>query len=515
MKVSFPLSLKVSLWLLANLLLLAAAGGGFYVSQFGLGWRSLTHGVLGDQLQSIADSIASDLQAEPEGVRPAIIASRSRKYGADFHLFTNEGQLVAGEAVEVPAEVRDQIHQGPRRGFPGLEGLPPPRDRPPRDKEPRDDRRPSDRPRKDRRPEDRRDDRPPPEDERPPPERRGEAGGKFVVRTRDPAATWIGLRVPIKMGFGPPTSGTVLIRTNSLWTLAGLLRLGPGLAVGAGALGLSLLFWWPLVRSITRSLGKLTRATERIAEGEFETRVALDRRDELGHLGGSVNRMATRLDALVNGQKRFLGDVAHELGSPLGRLQVATEILESRADPALRLHVADVREEVQHMAALVGELLAFTKAGLQPRDIPLASVLLAPMVQRVLAREDSDQRVRAEMPPELAVLAAADLLERALANLVRNARRYAPAGPILLVAKRAGPRVVLTVADEGPGVPAADLARLGEPFYRPDAARSNESGGTGLGLAIVRAGVTACRGTVTFRNRTPRGFEAEIALDAA
>ena len=75
MKVTFPLSLKVSLWLLANLLLLATAGGALYVSQFGVGWNSLTRGTLGDQLQSIGDSIASDLNVEPEGVRPAIIGS--------------------------------------------------------------------------------------------------------------------------------------------------------------------------------------------------------------------------------------------------------------------------------------------------------------------------------------------------------------------------------------------------------------------------------------------------------
>jgi two-component system sensor histidine kinase CpxA len=498
MKVSFPLSVKVSLWLLANLLLVAAAGVGFYVSQFGSGWTSLTRGVLGDQLQSIGDSIASDLQAEPEGVRPAIIASRARTYGADFYLFTNEGQPVTGAAVELPEAVRDLVRRGPRSGGPGPEGAPPPRGRPPRGERPPDDLGPDDR---------RRDE--------PPPDRRNGAGGKFVVRTQNPAATWIGVRVPIKMGFGQPTPGTVLIRTDSLWTLAKLLRLGPGLAVGAGALLLSLLFWLPLVGSITRSLGKLTRATERIAEGEFATRVTLHRRDELGHLGQSVNRMAERLDTLVNGQKRFLGDVAHELGSPLGRLQVATEILETRADPALRAHVADVREEVQHMAALVNELLTFTKAGLRPRDAQLTPVALVPLAQRVLAREDPDRQVTAEFTTEVTALADAELLERALANLVRNALRYAPASAITLTVRVAGATATVTVADEGPGVLADALARLGEPFFRPDAARSGETGGTGLGLAIVRAAVAACRGSVTFRNRAPHGFEAEINLDLA
>jgi two-component system sensor histidine kinase CpxA len=490
MKVSAPLSLKVSLWLLANLLLLAAAGGGFYVSQFGMGWTSLTHGVLGDQLQSIGDSIASDLQAEPESERPAIIASRSLKYGADFFLFTNDSRLVAGDAVDLPKAVREELDRGQRRGSPGPEG-PPPRGRPPRGPRSPESGPPADSP---------------PSGGPPSSNRRSQPGGKFVVRTASPAATWIGLRVPIKMGFGPPAPGTVIIRTDSLWTLARLLRLGPGLAIGAGAFLLSLLFWLPLVGGITRALKRLN------AEGEFATRVELGRRDEIGQLGHSVNRMAERLDTLVNGQKRFLGDVAHELGSPLGRLQVATEILESRADPALQPQIADVREEVQHMAALVNELLAFTKAGLQAPLAALAPVPLGPLAQRVLAREDPGHRVTAQLAEEVLALADPALLERALGNLVRNALRYAPEGAISLTVRVEGERAFITVADEGPGVPDAALTRLGEPFYRPDAARTSEAGGTGLGLAIVRAGIAANRGSVTFSNRTPRGFEATITL---
>ncbi len=484
MKVSFPLSLKVSLWLLVNLLLLAAAGGGFYVSQFGMGWTSLTHGVLGDQLQSIGDSIASDLQAEPESARPAIIASRSLNYGADFFLFTNDGRQVAGDAVDLPKAVREELDRG----------------RPPRGP---------------RSPEGRSPVNPPASDGPLSSNRRPPGGGKFLVRTATPAATWIGLRVPIKIGFGPPTPGTVIIRTDSLWTLARLLRLGPGLAVAAGALLLSLLFWLPLVGGITGALKRLNGATERIAQGEFATRVELSRRDEIGQLGHSVNRMAEQLDTFVNGQKRFLGDVAHELGSPLGRLQVATEILESRADPALQPQIADVREEVQHMAALVNELLAFTKAGLHDRDVPLSSVPLTPLVRRVLAREDPTRRVTADLSPELTVLAEPALLDRALGNLIRNALRYAPSGAITVSVRPVDSTAILTVADEGPGVPTEALARLGEPFYRPDAARTNEAGGNGLGLAIVRAAVAACRGTVVFRNRAPRGFEATISLRLA
>jgi two-component system sensor histidine kinase CpxA len=108
------------------------------------------------------------------------------------------------------------------------------------------------------------------------------------------------------------------------------------------------------------------------------------------------------------------------------------------------------------------------------------------------------------------------LLARALGNLVRNALRYAgESGPVRVTATRAGGTVVITVDDEGPGVPPADLDRLGEPFFRPELARTREGGGVGLGLAIVRSSIAACGGEVRFSNRAPRGFRAEIRLPAA
>ena len=509
LKVSFPLSLKVSLWLLANLLLLALATGVFYVSKFGLGLESVTRGAMGEQLQSIAYAIASDLQAEPEGRQPAILASRGRQYRADFFLFTNEGTPRLGDAVELPAVVREEVSRGLRRGGPPEDapGLRPDRLRPPLGSGPPDSRPPPI-------------NGPPPEEREPRPSpsprgRRPGEEGRFIIKTHAPETIWIGLRLPIPDRFGQTTPGTLIIRATSLWAVGRLLAAGPWLALAAGAVVLSVLFWLPLVGRVTRALKNLSRATERIAEGEFATRVEIHRSDELGHLGRSVNRMADRLDTLVNGQKRFLGDVAHELGSPIGRLQVAVEILETRAEPALQAHIADVREEVQHMATLVGELLAFTKAGLVPRDTAQAPVHLTPLIQRMLAREDAAGRVTVGIGAAIHVLAEATILERLLSNLVRNALRYAPTGAITLGVQAAADRVVITLSDEGPGVPPDALARLGEPFFRPDAARTHESGGTGLGLAIVRAGVAACRGTVSFRNRTPHGFVAEISLSQA
>ena len=93
--------------------------------------------------------------------------------------------------------------------------------------------------------------------------------------------------------------------------------------------------------------------------------------------------------------------------------------------------------------------------------------------------------------------------------------RCGTAGPIVVAAQIVGAEVRLTVADEGPGVAAEALPSLGEPFFRPEAARTREGGGTGLGLAIVKSAVLACGGSVEFANRRPRGFVAEIRLPSA
>ena len=169
------------------------------------------------------------------------------------------------------------------------------------------------------------------------------------------------------------------------------------------------------------------------------------------------------------------------------------------------------------MSGLVNELLSFSKAGLRARDLPLDSVPLFDAVQRAIEREGIPSgRITINVPPDLTVAGSADLLTRAVGNLVRNAVRYAgDSGPISIEATTEQDGLRLTISDHGPGVPEEALAKLGEPFYRPDAARTREDGGVGLGLAIVRSCIEACQGTVTFRNRKPVGFEAELFLKRA
>jgi two-component system sensor histidine kinase CpxA len=277
------------------------------------------------------------------------------------------------------------------------------------------------------------------------------------------------------------------------------------------------LFWIPLVRNLTRSLSHMTHATEQIAEGQFEARVNERRRDELGRLAQAINRMAARLAGFVTGQKRFLGDIAHELCSPLARMQVALGILEERAGPGQKAYVADVREEVEQMSGLVNELLSFSKAGLRQKELPLEAVRLETLAQEVIAREvPADCRVELAIAASLSVQAEPELLRRALANVLRNAARYAgAAGPIRVSALAKDGLVIVAIADQGPGVKEDVLPQIFDPFFRGEASRSRDSGGAGLGLAIVKSCVEACQGRVSARNLAPSGLCVEIVLRAA
>jgi len=494
MRVSFPLSLKFSLWLVLNLLLLAAIGGAFLVVGNGSSsLDALVRGPSGERVQAAANLIVAELRSAPSQDAAKLLARLDGAAVIDYSIVDNDtGEQIAGRtpASPLPDAVTERLRAGRR-------GRGPPDPGPP--------------------------DETPPGSERVLPRGFGDptpaelSRGRSLLRTTNPISWWLVVRMPPLERDGRPAPVSLLAHTSSLAGIARLLELKPWLYLAGAIFGVSLLFWFPLVHGITRDLRRLSKATEHIAEGKFDTRVPARRRDEIGHLGESVNTMAARLDTLVNGQKRFLGDVAHELGSPLARLQVATEILESRADASLREQVSDVREEVQQMAALVSELLAFTKAGLRARDAELRAVSLGETLAHVLERENARGRVRLDLAPELHAFADRQLLARALANLVRNALRYAadaPA-PIAISARRDGSGVRVCVEDEGPGVPAEALARLGEPFYRPESARTRETGGVGLGLAIVRSCVNACGGDVQFSNRSPRGFRAEIRLAAA
>lgn len=337
----------------------------------------------------------------------------------------------------------------------------------------------------------------------------------FLLRSSE-GGYWAAIDLPL---FNPakerPLHGMLLLRSSDPSAGGLFFELRPWLLGGLAVLGLSLLLWAPFILGITRYLTKLSRATERIAEGRFEVEVGGSRNDELGSLGDSIERMAGRLDHLLRGQKRFLGDVAHELCSPLARIRTGLGVLEHRLGEEDKERLASIDEDVGELSELVSEVLAFTRAETAPESLKREPVGLQDLLVEVAARECPNRPVQIEMKEGIEALADRRLLGRAVANVLRNAHRHGGKDcQIRVRVARAGERVRLAIEDSGPGVPARELGKLFEPFYRPDGARTREAGGAGLGLAIVRSAIEACSGDVRAGRSELGGLKVWIELDA-
>jgi signal transduction histidine kinase len=510
MRVRVSLFAKILLWFFVNLIVL---GGALWVI-FNLQLRAAPDSPLfvasGHRLERVAGAISQEIRGATPAERTAILRRYSGTYRVEFLLYADTGEPLAGDARPLPPEVVKYL-TGPV-GFP-----PPPPGEGMRGEAPGPP--PGEGERGGMPPGGQRPDGMPPGGERPgrmlPPAPRVQP--TFTLRTINPTRYWAGVRLPVfEPGRPRPALATLVAVSDSISGHGLFFDVTPWLFVIAVALGLSILLWLPFVGGLTGSIRHMTAATEQIAEEHFDVRVDERRRDELGRLGAAVNHLASRLAGFVEGQKRFLGDISHELNSPLARLQVELSILEERLGADHQAHLADAQEEVALMSQLVGELLAFAKAGMRTRELPLVPLPLLPLAEKVRAREAQQADVRIEVPDSILVVAQPELLSRALANILRNAVRYAgSAGPIHLAARSQDTKVVITVSDQGPGVPPETLPRLFDPLFRVEADRARTTGGSGLGLAIVKTCVEACRGSVSARNLSPSGFEVTIVLEAA
>jgi two-component system sensor histidine kinase CpxA len=287
----------------------------------------------------------------------------------------------------------------------------------------------------------------------------------------------------------------------------------PWAGFAAAALGVSALVWLPIVGGITRAVGKVNNAARSIAKGGFDTRIPENRRDELGELAGSVNTMAQQLGDYVSRQRRLTADIAHELCSPIARMQRALALVEQRATDDQKAYLHKLDRELQHMARLVEEVLSFSRAEAAPQALP-EPVHLKSLASEIASSEGPEAQIEIAIPDTLTLCILRDPLERALANVIRNAIRYAgSAGPIR-IETQTGPEGTLDmlITDSGPGVPPETLSKIFEPFYRPEAARQRSTGGTGLGLAIVQTCIQSCGGTVSAALPSHGGLQIRFRL---
>jgi two-component system OmpR family sensor kinase len=300
-------------------------------------------------------------------------------------------------------------------------------------------------------------------------------------------------------------------------------RLFTGMAVcilvGVGLTGVV------LTRRALRPIDRIVNRAREIGEGSLGERIPHpEQHDEIGRLVDTLNEMLGRIEESFQVQRRFTADAAHELQSPLSRLRTELEV-------TLRRHrdigeyedtLRSCLDKVERLSMLTRELLTLARLDAeQGRAVVVGTVSLRPLLEGVvrrLASEAERRRVTIAVHPSptlsLSVRCAEALADLVFTNLLDNAVKFSPpGGQVVVDAAAEGPEVVVAVSDTGPGIPAEEIPRVFERFYRGRVARAQDIGGFGLGLAISRAVVenhggqisvdSAAGGGATFRIRFP------------
>lgn len=283
----------------------------------------------------------------------------------------------------------------------------------------------------------------------------------------------------------------------------------------------SLLFAALLAWYFARPIRSLRDAFDEVASGKLDTRISTEmntRRDELADLGGEFDRMAGRLQSLLEGQRRLFHDVSHELRSPLARLQAAADLMRQQPERAGEF-VERIERDVARMDHLVGELLTLARLDAGMGDAPQERIDLTELVGEIvddalIEAEARGCRISIAPAGNLVVMGNHDLLRRAIENVLRNALRHSPAGGEVAIALQvAGDAAKIAIADTGGGVATSDLDAIFEPFFR--AAGADAFAGYGLGLAITRQVMRAHGGTAVAENRSDGGLRVTLSLPCA
>lgn len=258
-----------------------------------------------------------------------------------------------------------------------------------------------------------------------------------------------------------------------------------------------------LVRGIAAPLRRLALAADAIGHRIETSPIPEQGPNEVRQVARAYNAMQQRIARLIESRTQALAAVSHDLRTPITRLRLRAGFIAER----------DIQESIDRdlddMEAMIDSTLAYLRGEIdaeapRPTDLP---TLLETLVD---AEEDQGRRASYEGPAYLTVMVRPVALKRAFGNLISNATAYGGTARVQLQADAAG--VVVTVDDDGPGVPDADLGRVFEPFVRLEASRNRGTGGVGLGLTIARQTIAAEGGSLVLANRSAGGLRAQVTL---
>ncbi len=291
------------------------------------------------------------------------------------------------------------------------------------------------------------------------------------------------------------TMRTRLKKWSHLLNIVGLIHLS--------AITIMVILVYTALRWILRPIGTLHQAVQNIKEGDLSTEITTDRRDELGELITSFNKMRIRIEEMIKARDKLLLDVSHELRSPLTRILVSLEMVEDCDEKEDLL--ADIRE----MENMVTELLESARIQSKHGGVDLEKENLAMIINEV-CQKFSDQKPGLRLhsiPKKIILQLDSERIKTLFKNIISNALKYSdPDGqPVEISVDKTDSEVSVTIQDHGHGIQEKELPFIFEPFYRVDKSRSKKTGGYGLGMSLSKKIIEAHDGTIDIKSKLGKG----------
>ena len=261
-----------------------------------------------------------------------------------------------------------------------------------------------------------------------------------------------------------------------------------------------------LSRMLTRQISGLLQAIRNVREGAYSHRADASGTDEIAQIAAEFNSLTDRLQTTENARRRFVSDASHELKTPLAGIRLLTDSIlqtEGMDEETTKEFVTDIGREAERLSRITENLLRLTRldSGVVQQPYPVAVGPVLERVERMLNMVAAEKGVTlsGQAAEDAVALATDDDVHQILYNLMENAIKYSAAesGFVRAEARAEDGKVVITVTDNGIGIPDEDLPHVFDRFYRVDKMRSREVGGTGLGLSIVKDTVENRGGTIT------------------
>ncbi|MCI8679547.1 MAG: HAMP domain-containing histidine kinase [Oscillospiraceae bacterium] len=292
------------------------------------------------------------------------------------------------------------------------------------------------------------------------------------------------------------------------------------LSISLGIAGLVVTLSMIFSRQLTRRLGSLQGAIRGVREGAYNRRAVLSGHDEFTQIAGEFNDLVDRLQETESARRQFVSDASHELRTPLAAIRLLTDSIlqnENMEGETLREFVSDIGQEAERLSRITEDLLRLTRLDSGVAEAPVR-VEVEPVMERAgrMLRPVAQEKgvdLLTICDSGAAVIATAGELHQIIYNLGENAIKYNRRGGFVRIRAEAGEdATVITVEDNGIGIPPEDLPNVFKRFYRVDKARSRAAGGTGLGLSIVSDTVIRRGGSIWAENVATGGSRFTVTL---